>query len=97
MSPQVTMVSRDQVPSLTCKVTGVILGIELPFNGCPLDACTAMATGDCPTEEGEVLVYDIDIEVLAAYPAVELLARWQLLTPGDQDFICFEVPIRIEA
>ena len=38
--------------------------VELPFDGCPPDACADMITGDCPTEAGETLVYDLDFEVI---------------------------------
>ena len=37
--------------------------VELPFDGCPIDACASMATGGCPTEVGETLVYELDFEV----------------------------------
>ncbi len=38
--------------------------IELPFpEGCAKDACTALSSGSCPIEEGEIIVYEIDLEV----------------------------------
>ena len=37
--------------------------VELPFDGCPTDACADMITGDCPVEAGETVVYDLDFEV----------------------------------
>ena len=89
--------------SLTCAISGVIVGgIELPFNGCPKNACEHMSEGvmnhqhlvynfdrlvvlifqlalslqgDCPTEEGEVLVYDIDIPIESFFPTIEILGR----------------------
>ena len=90
--------------SLTCAISGVIVGgIELPFNGCPKNACEHMSEGvmshqhlvyncdwclvdlifqlalslqgDCPTEEGEALVYDIDIPIESFFPTIEILGR----------------------
>ena len=31
--------------------------------------------GDCPTEEGEALVYDIDIPIESFFPTIEILGR----------------------
>jgi hypothetical protein len=46
------------------QVTGLLGLIELPFpEGCAKDACTALSTGSCPIEAGEIIVYEIDLEV----------------------------------
>ena len=45
------------------QLAGMIGPVELPFDGCPIDACASMATGGCPTEVGETLVYELDFEV----------------------------------
>ena len=40
------MTSMMATNSLTCVITGVIVGgIELPFNGCPKNACEHMSEG----------------------------------------------------
>ena len=75
---------------------GVIGPVELPFNGCPVDACDHLSTGDCEVEEGEMLVYDMDIEVLPVYPKIELLAKWMLKDDQGENFMCLTVPIKIE-
>jgi len=84
--------------SLTCTISGVIVGgIELPFNGCPKNACEHMSEGDCPTEEGEALVYDMEIPIENFFPTIEILGRWKLQDDNGDDFICFEIPMKIEA
>merc|ERR1712098_205274 len=93
---QVTMTSKVATNSLTCKIVGEVGGIQLPFNGCPLDACLNMIGGDCPVEEGEQLVYDMDIEILALYPKIEILGIWQLKDDTGDNFLCFEIPMKIE-
>ncbi len=46
------------------QVTGLLGLIELPFpEGCAKDACTTLSAGSCPIEEGETIVYEIDLEV----------------------------------
>ena len=71
-------------------------GIELPFNGCPRDACDNLSTGDCSVEEGEELVYDMAIPILAAYPTIEIEGKWMLKDDSGEDFLCFRVPMKIE-
>ena len=58
------------------QLAGMIGPIELPFDGCPSNACASMASGDCPTEVGENLVYELDFEVkLIDILAVELFCN----------------------
>ena len=71
-------------------------GIELPFNGCPRDACDNLSTGDCSVEEGEELVYDMAIPILAAYPTIEIEGKWMLTDDSGENFLCFQVPMKIE-
>ena len=52
------------------QIIGILGGIELPFNGCPVNACDHLLTGDCDVEVGEHLVYGLDIEILPLYPKV---------------------------
>ena len=82
--------------TLTCKLAGMIGPIELPFDGCPSNACASMASGDCPTEVGENLVYELDFEILDLYPTIEVTAKWRLLDDNGADFICFKLPISIK-
>ena len=45
-SPQLYMTATVATNSLTCTISGVIVGgIELPFNGCPKNACEHMSEG----------------------------------------------------
>ena len=47
-------------------------------------------------EEGELIVYDMDIEVLPVYPKIELLAKWMLKDDQGENFMCLTVPMKIE-
>merc|ERR1719348_1975966 len=49
---QVTITSNSVTSSLTCELIGVIGTLELPFNGCDLNACDNLDEGDCPTKAG---------------------------------------------
>ena len=35
-------------------------------------------TGDCPVEEGEALVYNMEIPIEAFFPTIEILGRFKL-------------------
>merc|ERR1712002_789973 len=60
---------------------GIVFGVELPFNGCPKNACEHMLEGDCPVSEGEEMVYDMDIPIEAMYPTIEITG---VLTAGKK-------------
>ena len=76
---------------------GIILGgIELPFNGCPLNACDYLSTGDCAVEEGEMLVYDMAIPILDVYPKIEMTGKWMLKDDAGENFLCLTIPMKIE-
>ena len=45
-------------------LTGVIGGIELPFDGCPVNACDHLSTaGSYPVATGDTIVYEVAIPV----------------------------------
>eukprot|EP00090_Calanus_glacialis_P036173 TRINITY_DN6170_c0_g1_i2.p2 TRINITY_DN6170_c0_g1~~TRINITY_DN6170_c0_g1_i2.p2 ORF type:complete len:155 (-),score=46.50 TRINITY_DN6170_c0_g1_i2:48-512(-) len=94
---QLTMKANAATETLTCKIVGIILGgIELPFNGCPVNACDYLSTGDCAVEEGELLVYDMSIPILDVYPKLEITGKWMLKDDQGEDFLCFTIPMKIE-
>ena len=79
------------------QIVGIILGgIELPFNGCHLNACDNLSQGDCSVQEGEELVYEMEIPILDAYPSIEIEGKWMLKDDSGEDFMCFSLPMKIE-
>ena len=91
------MVARAATESLTCSIIGIMDGLELPFNGCPRDACENLSTGDCAVEEEEELVYDMYIPILATYPTIQLEGKWMLKDDSGENFFCLLIPMKIEA
>ena len=69
---QLTFSPTAPAESLTCKIYGIVLGIEVPFpGGCPQpNACDAISSGDCPIEVGEEFVYDVEMKIESYYPTV---------------------------
>ena len=59
---------------IDCKIYGEV-GVWVPFPGdCPVaDGCAALEQGDCPLEEGEEIVYDIELKIEDYFPPVILL------------------------
>ena len=79
------------------KIVGIIPpNIELPFNGCHINACDNLSTGDCAIQEGEELVYEMEIPILDAYPSIEIEGKWMLKDDSGEDFMCFSLPMKIE-
>ena len=72
-------------------------GVELPFNGCPVNACDNLSTGDCDVGVGETIVYEMEIPILSVYPQLEITGKWMLKDDAGENFLCFEVPMKIEA
>ena len=72
---QMMFTASGGVESLECKIYGIILGVEVPFpGGCPVvDACSSFASGDCPIEAGEELVYNVEMKIENIYPAVSTI------------------------
>ena len=58
---------------LKAKVTGVLGGLRVPFNGVPSDACASLQQGACPVQPGQEYVYRADIPVSRAYPTVSTI------------------------
>ena len=80
-----------------CQIVGIVVGgIELPFNGCPIDACENLSVGDCSVEVGEELVYDMSIPILPEFPTLEIEGKWMLKDDAGENFVCFQVPMKIE-
>jgi len=95
---QFTMVANAAANSLTCKIVGKLPPfIELPFNGCHVNACDNLSTGDCPVEVGERLVYDISLPISNFYPTIEITGKWKLLDENNEMFLCVEVPMKISS
>jgi len=95
---KLTVVSKSSTSSLTCKISGTVPpGIELPFNGCPVNACEHLDNGDCPIEEGEEVVYNMDLPIENFYPTIEITGKWRLIDDAGENWVCFEIPIKIEA
>ena len=60
---------------LNCEIFGKVAGIWVAFPGeCPVaDGCAALEQGDCPVEDNEEIVYDIQLKVESFFPPVSLL------------------------
>merc|ERR1712241_440295 len=92
------MTANAATDSLTCKIVGIIPpGIELPFNGCHVNACDNLSTVDCPVEVGERLVYDINLPISNLYPTIEITGKWKLMDENNEMFLCVEVPMKISS
>merc|ERR1712183_332667 len=95
---KLTLISKTTTNTITCSVVGIIPpGIETPFNGCPSEnSCETFITGDCPAEVGETFVYEMVVHIEAFYPTITITARTMLKDDAGEDWICFEIPFKIE-
>merc|ERR1712198_376272 len=93
---KIALKANSPTSSLTCKVSGMLGPVELPFEGCPPDACAQLLDGDCPTEVGETIVYDLFFEVLEMYPTIDVTSKWKLIDDNGDSFLCILLPISIQ-
>ncbi|XP_021946609.1 NPC intracellular cholesterol transporter 2 [Folsomia candida] len=81
--------------NLTVEVTGIIEGLELPWNGVKENGCDDILVGRCPMTEGDYWTYGVDILVQAIYPATPLIIKWQMRDDSEQAIWCFHLPAEI--
>uniref|UniRef100_A0A8C5Q0N4 NPC intracellular cholesterol transporter 2 n=1 Tax=Leptobrachium leishanense TaxID=445787 RepID=A0A8C5Q0N4_9ANUR len=89
----VTFTSSEDTGRLTAVVQGLLFNVPLPVfipehNGCKSGI-------SCPVKEGKTYSYITTLPILYIYPKVMLVLHWQLLDAGSQDFLCWEIPVKI--
>ncbi|OXA48529.1 Epididymal secretory protein E1 [Folsomia candida] len=83
--------------NLTVKVTGIIDGLELPWNGVPVNGCDDILVGWCPMAAGDYWTYGVAIKVEPIYPSTPLIVKWQMRDDTGQAIWCFHLPAEITA
>jgi len=83
--------------TLENKLTGIIAGIPVPWNGVAKNACDGLADKKCPLEAGESYTYKNQILVEKAFPTVAVTIRWQIIDAASDNQVCFELPAKIIA
>lgn len=58
------------VDQLIAQVEGIILGVNVPFDGVPYEACGNIVEDVCPLAQHKHVTYAADVEILEDYPTV---------------------------
>ncbi|CAF0717662.1 unnamed protein product [Brachionus calyciflorus] len=80
---------------VSAKVSGVILGVPIPFplpdgNGCNLSAtCPASANSDNQVA--------LKLPILNEYPSLSVDVRIQFLGDSNTNLVCFQFPVKISS
>ncbi|XP_046971375.1 NPC intracellular cholesterol transporter 2-like [Vanessa cardui] len=88
------------IPEVKNQVSAELAGLSLPFIGVDgLPICQKIETEDgekasCPLKAGTKYIYKDSFPILEFYPKLETTVHWAL-KDGDNDIICFKVPVKI--
>jgi len=81
--------------NLTVTVSGIIEGLEMPWNGVNEDGCDDIVVGQCPMGSGDYWTYGVGIRVEPLYPSTPLIIKWQMRDDSRQAIWCFHLPAEI--
>ncbi|EFN81342.1 Epididymal secretory protein E1 [Harpegnathos saltator] len=97
---QIKFKPKKQIQRMDNAVSAIIFNVPLPFVGVDgTNACDNIYNADgskagCPLQEGVEYTYKNSFDVLAFYPKVSLTVLYALKEGNDQ-VLCFEIPLKI--
>ena len=94
VSINVSFQSKIDSNKATVKVWGIILGIPIPFNLEPSQACGHWNI-NCPIAKGSANELKITMPILSQYPSIQLKVRVALLDSNGSEMLCQQFPAHI--
>jgi len=90
----ISFTPKNDISKISAIVHGVVAGIPMPFHFPQVDAC--MNSGiTCPVKSGTALAYSVQLPVLASYPKIKVIVKWELKDQRGKDIVCTEIPARL--
>merc|ERR1712107_812615 len=75
---RITLKAHGATSSLTCKLSGMLGGIELPFNGPPPQRLRVSVRRRLPHRGGRSHRVRAGLEILKLYPTIDI-TKWKLI------------------
>ncbi|XP_033104898.1 NPC intracellular cholesterol transporter 2-like [Anneissia japonica] len=91
---KVTFKELSNATDVKSKVYGYIDQKKIQFPLDNPDACTNCGL-KCPLTGDTSYVFNSTLPVKSIYPAIELVAEWQLVDNNSKEQFCFQVPLKI--
>ncbi|RWS22008.1 protein NPC2-like protein [Leptotrombidium deliense] len=86
--------SKVDSNDLTTAVTANVFGVQLAWPGLQKNACEGHNI-ECPIKKGQSYNYNLDFEVMKAYPTLSTKVTFKLKNDQKSDVICFTLPVNI--
>lgn len=77
------------------RVVAHALGIDTPYPLPEPEACNALLNGQCPLEEGETAVYNLQMDVLDIFPQIPVGLTLTIYDEADEGIACFQVDCEV--
>lgn len=87
-------VTTEQSDTLSSKITIKKLGIEIPWPGMNHDACRECNI-QCPVEANSPQTYKYNFKVEKYYPALQTVAKIQLLNSKEELQACVKISVKL--
>ncbi|CAF0794343.1 unnamed protein product, partial [Brachionus calyciflorus] len=81
--------------TVSAKVSGVILGVPIPFPLPESNACNLAAT--CPASANTENQVALKLPILNEYPSLSVDVRIQFLGDSNTNIVCFQFPVKISS
>ncbi|XP_033104975.1 NPC intracellular cholesterol transporter 2-like [Anneissia japonica] len=91
---KVTFKEVSNATDVQSKVYGYIAGVKVPFPLDNPDACTNCGL-KCPLTGGTSYTFNSSLPVKTIYPAIKLVAQWELVDSKENEQFCFQVPLQL--
>ena len=93
-SISVTFKATADFASGTNKVSGKVLGVNVPF---PLPKPSICDDGvQCPMKSGQSYTESVTIPIKSEYPKVKAVVTWTMYDPSGNQQGCFEVELQLQ-
>ncbi|KAH3848099.1 hypothetical protein DPMN_090448 [Dreissena polymorpha] len=93
VSVTIDFTTNSTVTDVQAKVYGEVAGVFVPFALPNPDGCQGCDL-TCPLGAGEQS-YTNTFPVLAIYPEIKVVVKWELLDQDSNTLVCFEFPMQI--
>ncbi len=90
---------KKRIIGLKLKISGIIHNKEIPFSVDDSNHCEETISdvpNNCFLQKGETYNYSFSLPILAEYPSLALVSKFELTDMKGNSIVCFTFPTKIE-
>ncbi|XP_078349377.1 LOW QUALITY PROTEIN: NPC intracellular cholesterol transporter 2-like [Oculina patagonica] len=84
----------SNITSAKTVVHGIIKGISVPFPVDNPEVCNEHGI-TCPMTAGKTYTFQDVLPIKSAYPALQLLVKWEMQDQSGDEIYCWQLPVQI--